>query len=156
MPDRDPVPALAREVIDLYRGPLEAVRFPDLDRDVLDAAEVELLEAQRALEEAERALERAREQVAEHGATLVSKAQRALAYARVFAEGQPELRERLDAIAAPASKRGELAREPSSASAPRRSRRGRKNGGDDGATLFEAPTPADADADADDAITDAA
>lgn len=151
-PDRDPVPSLARDVIDLYRGPLADVRFPDLDRDELDASEAELLEAQRELEAAERALETAREQVAAQVACLVVRAQRGLAYARVFAEGNPELREHLDAIAVPA-KRGEPMPDRSAASAPRRSRRGRKGPGDEGGSLFEAPddtkqtTPASIDDD---------
>jgi hypothetical protein len=146
--DPDPVPSLAREAIDLYRGPLADVRFPDVDRDALDAAELELLEAHRAVLAAELALERARAELAERASTLVAKSQRALAYARVYAEGAPELRERVDAIAVP-TKRSEVAQP---ASVPRRSRRSRKQG--DGASLFEAPPP-DPAPDAD-AITDAA
>lgn len=133
MPDRDPVPSLAREVIDLYRGPLSEVRFPELDRAVLDAAERELLDAQDALEAVELALQEARERVAEHVSALQKKAQLGLAYARVFAETRPELRESIDGLSAPQVKRE---KEASGISTARRSRRARKEG-EEGATLFE-------------------
>ncbi|UJR87083.1 hypothetical protein [Sandaracinus amylolyticus] len=124
---RDPVPALAREILELYRGPLTEVRFPDLDRSILETAEGELIDAQRTLEAAERALEAARAVVAERTATLTAKAQRGLSYAKVFTEDQPELRERVTAIAAIASvvRRPEPARDEASAAANAPKKRGR-------------------------------
>ncbi|AKF09471.1 hypothetical protein [Sandaracinus amylolyticus] len=142
---RDPVPALAREILDLYRGPLTDVRFPDLDRAILETAEAELIEAQRTLEAAERALEAARAVVAERTATLTAKAQRGLSYAKVFTEDQPELRERVTAIAALASvvRRAEPARdEAAAANAPKKRGRPRKIREEDGgAPLFADGAP---------------
>lgn len=131
----DPVPPLAREILELYRGPLAEVRFPDLDRATLDAAHDELLDAQRALEAAERALEEARSLVAERTQSLQAKAQRGLAYARVFAEDQPELHERVAALAT-VPRRVEAPRED--ASAPKKRGRPRKAREGDGASLFAA------------------
>jgi hypothetical protein len=126
-PARDPVPPLARDVLELFRGPLEAVRFPDVDRAALDLGERELLDAQVALEEAELALERARAVVLERSGALAARAQRALAYARVFAEDDAALRERVSAIGGA----------PTAATAPApRKRRSKKN--EDGASLFAA------------------
>jgi hypothetical protein len=133
VPERDPVSSLAREIIDLYRGPLSDVQFPELDRTVLDLAEGELLDAQSALEAAELALQEARERVSEQVAALNKKAQIGLAYARVFVETKPELRERIELLSAPQVKRE---REAQSVSAPRRSRRARKDE-EESATLFE-------------------
>ncbi len=133
MPDRDPVPSLAREIIDLYRGPLADVQFPELDRAVLECAEGELLDAQTALEAAELALQDARERVSEQVAALTKKAQLGLAYARVFVETRPELREHIELLSAPQAKRE---RDAQSVNTPRRPRRARKEE-EEGATLFE-------------------
>lgn len=140
-PVRDPVPHAARAVLDLFRDVLADVRFPDLDRTTLDptvldraaleGSERALLDAQCALEDAEAALERARAAVAEQTGALAAKTQRALAYAKVFAEGDAELRERLDAIGAPSK------REKSVAEASAAPKRTRKKKSDDEATLFE-------------------
>ncbi|MDH5490490.1 MAG: hypothetical protein OEY14_00805 [Myxococcales bacterium] len=93
-----PLPASLEGALELYRGPLREIRFPDLDRSRLEAQveairrEHELVEEARiGLERAERALE------AElRGASELSE--RALAYARVYAQGHPELDESLAAI----------------------------------------------------------
>ena len=137
-PVRDPIPQAARAVLDLFRGALADVRFPDVDRSTIDRAALEqsegaLLDAQCALEDAEAALERARAVVAEHTALLSAKTARALAYAKVFAEGDTELRERLDAISVGAQGKREKSVAEASA-APKRTRRKKA---DDEATLFE-------------------
>lgn len=139
-PQHDPVPPFAGEVLALYRGPLADVSFPDLDRATLDAAESELLDAQRALEDAERALERARGVVAERTAVLQAKAQRGLAYARVFAEDQPELKEQVAAISA-APRRADAGRDE--VATPRKRGRPRKAREGDGASLFGAEAESD-------------
>lgn len=139
-PLHDPVPPLAREVLALYRGPLAEVCFPDLDRVALDAAADELLDAQRVLEAAERALEQARSVVAERTATLQAKAQRGLAYARIFAEDQPELKEQVAAISA-TPRRAEAG--PGEVAAPKRRGRPRKTRDGEGVSLFGAEADAD-------------
>jgi hypothetical protein len=136
-PLRDPVPPLARAVLDVFRDALADVRFPDVDRATLEESEAELLAAQIALEAAEFELERARASVAERSASLTSRAQRALAYAKVFAEDDPVLRDRLDSLSAPRARASEP-REEGAAPVKRRGRP-RKNG--EGASLF-APSEA--------------
>ncbi len=90
-------------VLDVFADPLRDVRFADVDAarlaelaasvtaaaEVVATAEAELLRAKRALQES-------------HDA-LFAQAQRALAYARVFAENDPVLSDRLDQIALPRS-----------------------------------------------------
>lgn len=130
-PVRDPVPPAARAVIDLFRRSLPDVTFPDVDRAALDAAERELLDAQRALEDAEAALDRARTLVTERSATLTSRAQRALAYARVYSEGDDDLALAVDRAAG--TKKPE---EPAPVRRPRK-----KKSEPEGTTLFEADAP---------------
>jgi hypothetical protein len=131
---RDPVPPLAHAILELYRGPLAEVRFPDLDRDVLDVATDELLAAQRDLEAAERALDAARSVVEARTAALMGKVQRGLSYARIFAEDQPELRDQLASLAS-APRRAEPQREES-ANAPKKRGRPRKIREEDAVSLF--------------------
>lgn len=100
-PERDPIPPQERRVVELFRGPLQGVRFPDLDRDVLELAELEVLEAQLAFEEAERSLEAARVELAARTAALSARCDRALAYARVYAQSDEALRAEVDALASP-------------------------------------------------------
>ncbi len=90
-PERDPLSALGHEVLSLFRGPLADVRFPELDRASLDAAADDALAAQVEVEATERALEDARNRAREASASFGRSVARALAYARVFAQGQPEL-----------------------------------------------------------------
>jgi len=97
-PHRDPVPALAREVIDLYAEALASVRFPDLDITVLEGMSQELGAAQCEVERLEAELEAARNRLQIQADSLVARAQRALAYARVFAEGDPTLSARVAEI----------------------------------------------------------
>jgi hypothetical protein len=100
-----PLPPGVPALLALFEGPLAEVQFPEVDRaslsslaedavlaaDTLARARAYLVDAQTALGEAEAAT------IASEAA-LVAKAQRALAYARVFAEGKVELTRELDAI----------------------------------------------------------
>jgi hypothetical protein len=94
-PERDPLSPFGHAMLSLFRGPLADVRFPDLDRTTLETSANDVLRAQRALEAAERALEEARARVRDASASFVQCSSRALAYARIFATGQPELEELL-------------------------------------------------------------
>lgn len=92
----DPTPAFAREVIGLYRDEsLAEARFPDLDLDVLHVAEQALLAAQLEVERCEAQVEAARVARDQVLTQLEVKVERALAYARVFATGNPTLSARL-------------------------------------------------------------
>lgn len=94
----DPVPQLARSVIALFAEALPDVRFPDMDLSVLESAADDLRSAQVELEQIEAELAAARAALAQQADQLTLRAQRALAYARVFAESDPELAGRVEAI----------------------------------------------------------
>lgn len=100
-PDSNPVPTAVKELLALFDGPLAEVRFPDVDGAALreqvasvDAAVKDVEAAAAAWAEAKRAVDARLE-------TLVQKAQRALAYARVYAEDKPELDAQLAALVFP-------------------------------------------------------
>jgi len=111
-------PALS-ELLELFDGPLRDVTFPDVDRTTLRALveETEATHAQRqikaaSLTEADEVLALAQAavlaarselldadaQVDQRQRALLVGAQRALSYAKVFAETDPELHARLSAI----------------------------------------------------------
>ena len=95
----DPIPAAMNELLELFASELADVRFGELDRTSLEkcaenvrVAAAELGRAEAAAEAARAALEAARE-------ALLQKGQRALAHARIHAEGTPVLEQRLQTIA---------------------------------------------------------
>lgn len=106
----DPTPPLGHDVLALFRGPFAEVRFPDVDRASLEADARALLLRQAEAEALERDLERARHDTREAAAVLSASAARALAYAKVFAMGQPQLEEALRTVRAgqadPTAERG--------------------------------------------------
>jgi len=89
------------QVLDLFADALAGVSFPDVDRDVLEAACERLGEAQDVVAERQAALEEARAEVDRERAALHKLAERALGYARIFASDDPELLERIDGITPP-------------------------------------------------------
>jgi ElaB/YqjD/DUF883 family membrane-anchored ribosome-binding protein len=97
----DPVSSAVQEVVDLFTKELTHLRFGDLEAGVLagSADDVKVVAAEVA--EAEAVLEGVRARLAEKQDALLQKAQRALAYARVYAEGQPDLAARIEQIALP-------------------------------------------------------
>ncbi|HET8935606.1 MAG TPA: hypothetical protein VFN67_19290 [Polyangiales bacterium] len=133
----DVTPTLARQVIDLYSVELSDVRFPDLDLSALLYAQAELHAAQLEVERVEAELEDKRAKLEERSQALVSKAERALAYARVFAQGDEDLAPRLADIG---RKRSSNSQSPNTQSAsgtiaaPKR--RGRKPKSDEPEELF--------------------
>ena len=82
---------LASEVLELYASALAEVRFPDLDLATLHTLADELRDAQQEVDRLDAEAHDARERVAACSAKLDARAERALAYARIFAEGKPEL-----------------------------------------------------------------
>lgn len=98
-PEPEIFPTSLKKVLDLFEtGPLAKVRFPDVD----GAALTQLAEAVRAhkasVSEAERRVQDAQAAFAESLETLRIQAQRALSYARIYADGQPAVRPLLDGI----------------------------------------------------------
>lgn len=123
----DPVAAPLLELLAVFEGPLKDVRFPDVDRAVL----VELADGVRAsaedVERAGAALLAAKAALDDRREALLRMSQRALAYARVYAEDDADLRAKLDSIAMPkmrasaksaAPRAAEVASSPVNAASP--------------------------------------
>lgn len=99
-PERDPIAAYEHAVLELFaEGPLAKVSFPGIDAAVLEDAAEATRRAELVVEAAERSLEEARRELHERASALGKLARRAVAYARVLAEDDADLAERLDAIA---------------------------------------------------------
>jgi hypothetical protein len=90
--------SFARDVLALFSDTLSDLRFPDVDGDRLELAASELEQAQDEVESAEAALEAARAKRDEANHALEALARKALAYARVFADSDPELAAKVEAI----------------------------------------------------------
>jgi hypothetical protein len=86
------------QLLALFASDLAQVRFGNLDGDTLEAAAMEVDHAAAALAKAEAAAATARAALETAQALLLQKAQRALAHARIHAEGDPALTERLQTI----------------------------------------------------------
>lgn len=86
-------------LLELYRGPLRDVRFPDADEGRLRASIESMQSAQEALTTAELAVDAARTALRDQLHMVNQQTERAFAYARIYADGRPELREALDAVA---------------------------------------------------------
>lgn len=100
------LPAFSREVLELFSAELAEVRFPDLDLSSLREAAGRLHDAQAEVDRVESELREAQEGVSQQSALLQACAERALAYAAVYAAGNPALSAQVDAIRghAPAGK----------------------------------------------------
>ena len=88
-------------LLDIFATELVEVRFGDVDAQVLMKARDDVDRAAEALASAEALLAEARTNHQERQDAQVLLAQRALAYARVYAETNAALGERLDAIHLP-------------------------------------------------------
>jgi chromosome segregation ATPase len=98
-----PLSSLSRDVLELYATALADVRFPDLDLTTLRSLAAEVADAQQEVDRLESELRDAKERVGEHNAALDARAERALAYARIYAEGHPELKAQIAEIRPQAS-----------------------------------------------------
>jgi hypothetical protein len=116
----EPVSVPLREVLALFDEALQDVRFPDVDGGALHAGAQAVATAHAELRQLEAAVESARRRLDEAQEVLLHKAQRAVAYARVFADGDEGLTARLDAITLP---RGRGLRPVTAAPEPTRRRR---------------------------------
>ncbi len=131
-------------VVALFSGPLHGVRFADIDGETLGSlatdveamgGEVEALEAQ---------LASLREALTQKQEALSTLAQQALAYARIYAEGDEALAAELDEIALPraAKPRKGASAKSSSERGARSSKENADNGMEQGAAEAE-PEAAD-------------
>jgi hypothetical protein len=101
----DPIPAPVHELLTLFTAELGDVRFPDVDASVLATAAASVHAAAEVVARAEADLAAARAALASSQDELLGCAQRAHAYAQVFAAESPELVARLAAIALPKARR---------------------------------------------------
>ncbi len=97
-PTSTPLPPGVSALLHVFEGPLADVQFPDVDRASLlllaaqaEAATTALSAARATLSNAQTALGTAETALLSAEAALVVKAQRALGYARVYAQGDAEL-----------------------------------------------------------------
>ena len=88
-------------VLDLFQGPLADVRFADVDAAGLASVAAEVESAAAAVARQEAQLSELRQSLTERQDALLVLAQRALAYARVYAEHDEALTEQLARIALP-------------------------------------------------------
>jgi thioredoxin-like negative regulator of GroEL len=101
----EPIPTAVQEVLDLFGGELASLKFGDLDPAALAGSADEVRVASASVARAQTELDAARGTLAEKIEALLQKAHRALAYARVYAEDQPELASRIEAISLPRAAR---------------------------------------------------
>lgn len=97
----------SREILELYASALPEVTFPDLDLASLHVAAEQLRAAQDEVDRLESEVRDARELVSSASAALDARAERALAYARIYAEGKPELQAAVSAIRSSSAHDGE-------------------------------------------------
>lgn len=100
-PENDSISPALRELLELFATDLSDVKFPDVDTEVLGEAAVQVRQKAEAVARAQAALDAARQALNESQESLLQKGQRALAYAKVFAEDDAELGAKLEAIHLP-------------------------------------------------------
>ena len=99
--ENDPISPPMRALLEVFSTELSEVKFPDVDSEVLEEAASRVRAQADAVAKAQAALEAARQTLAEGQEALQQKGQRALAYARVFAEEDFDLSMKLEAISLP-------------------------------------------------------
>ena len=95
------IPAPIQALLDLFTTSLADVRFADVDGQTLASCASEVEAAAKAFTSAQVTLDAAREALQFRQDALLQRAQRALAYARVYAEADETLTRKLDAASLP-------------------------------------------------------
>jgi hypothetical protein len=101
----DAIAPSIQSLLDLFTTALVEVRFADVNAQTLAHAVADVEAASEVVTIAQSALDDARQALQERQETLLQHAQRAVAYARVYAESDEALSARLGAIALPRSTR---------------------------------------------------
>lgn len=110
----DPIPDGIRALLELFKGPLSEVRFPDVDRSILEEAGEAVRSADAEVHRLFAELEAAQNRLSEKRNELTKLADRARSYARIYAAEDAGLVAQLEAIdLGPAKKAG---RKPKAAS----------------------------------------
>jgi hypothetical protein len=144
-PSTDPVGQPITLLLEAFGAHAEALCFPEVDHATLLADATEVREAATEVERCELALSRARSTLTERREALTIRAARGIAYARVYAQDDPDLQQTLAAIDLGPRRRASTKR--TSTKAPRQTGRGRRArivNNDD--TISELPFAADAPA----------
>ena len=105
------IPAPIQMLLDLFTSSLADVRFADVDGQTLGRCAAEAESAAESVAAAQAALDVARETLRLKQDVLLLRAQSALAYARVYAEGDDALSAQLDSVSLPRSTRRPRAEE---------------------------------------------
>jgi hypothetical protein len=95
------IPPPVQSLLDLFATALAEVRFGDIDAQTLARAAADVHSAAAVVTAAQAALDEARRTLLELEETLLNHAHRAAAYARVYAENDAALSDRVNAIALP-------------------------------------------------------
>ena len=118
----DSIPAPVQELMTIFKDHLASVAFPDVSLEVLASMAEKVSCNAREVQEALTRAESAQEALEASRSELQQKAMRAIAYARVFAEGNAALTEKLAALSfgkaprAPRKAQGQSAAETESPS----------------------------------------
>lgn len=142
----DPISPALRELLAVFDDTLHDVKFPDVDNDALVASAAQVEQRFADMKRLEAALEDARKKLDESQETLLGKAQRAVAYARVYADGDVLLTSRLESISLPRQRPAKSTTTTATAAgeaAPKKRGRPPKNAAAD-STLFTVPRDASA------------
>jgi len=131
-----PTQTLAQGLLELFGAELRDVTFPGADGPSLQAAAQSLADAEAAVAHAQAALDAARASREGADRALGALAQRALSYARVYAEDAPSLAAKLDALAPPRTTRKPRGDALPEGTAPRRRGRPPKSASAANASLF--------------------
>ncbi len=125
-PQQDPIPASVNQLAEIFAGPLAEVTFPDVSKDVLDEAcqtvrdqHAEVARLTQELDEAHQAMEAKQED-------LVKLANRALAYAKIYAESDESLKEQLSGISLGGGAKKPRAAKPKKVAVPKAQRTAKK------------------------------
>lgn len=95
----DPIPPSVKALVELFKNELSTVTFPGVDVAILEQLITDVRTYTDAVIKAEAALEAARTSLRESEEVLAVKSQKALAYARVYAEDRPEVAAKVDFVA---------------------------------------------------------
>jgi hypothetical protein len=99
------IPAPIQIMLELFTSALADVRFADVDGQTLGRCAAEVEAAAEGVAAAQAAVDAARETLRQKQDALLQMAQCALAYARVYAEGDEALSSQLDGVNLPRSTR---------------------------------------------------
>ena len=129
-------------VIELFESDLAQLKFPDVDQTVLGEAAARVLTQAESVTAAEAALTAAREALSDAQETLLGKCQRALAYARVYAEEDRDLLRKLEGISLPRSRAKAAPQSPTESTEYKPGRRGRRAAPTSGPLFLDPASPA--------------